>query len=69
MFLDQEELRELTGREKPSAQARALNFMGIEHKRRPDGSIVVLREHVAAVMGVSHTEPDKGFELDMSTIR
>ncbi len=25
--------------------------MGIEHKRRPDGSIVVLRSHLEAVMG------------------
>ncbi len=51
LFLTPQELEALTGRKIPSAQHRALNAMGIEHKRRPDGSIVVLRSHLEAVMG------------------
>ncbi len=53
MFLSKDELRELTGRQMPSAQVRALRAMGIEHKVRPDGSVAVLRAHVEQVMGVA----------------
>lgn len=34
MFLTAEELIALTGRQTRPAQARALTFMGIDHKRR-----------------------------------
>jgi len=51
LFLTPQELESLTGRKLPSAQHRALNKMGIEHRRRPDGRIVVLRSHLESVMG------------------
>lgn len=51
MLLTAEEVRELTGMQRPSAQARALQSMGIECRRRPDGSVVVLRAVVEAVLG------------------
>lgn len=51
MLLTAEEVRELTGMQRPSAQARALQSMGIECRRRPDGSVVVLRAVVDAVLG------------------
>ncbi len=51
MFLTADELTELTRRRRGDAQARALRFMGIEHKKRPDGSIAVLRAHVDALLG------------------
>ena len=52
MFLNQQELIELTGRRQKAAQVKALRFMGIEHRIRPDGSVAVLEEHVKVVMGV-----------------
>lgn len=51
LTLSPDELKELTHKQKPSAQVRALRAMGIEHKVRPDGSVAVLRSHVDAQMG------------------
>jgi len=51
MTLSPDELKELTHRCRPGAQARALRAMGIEHKVRPDGSVAVLRSHVEGQMG------------------
>lgn len=51
MFLEPDELVTLTGRTQNRAQARALRTMGIEHRVRPNGTIVVLSEHVAVVLG------------------
>lgn len=51
MFLTQNEIKELTNRLARSAQSRALNSLGIEHKFRPDGSIVVLRAHAVQTLG------------------
>lgn len=46
ILLTKEELMELTGRERPRAQVRALVHMGIPFRVRPDGSPVVLRDHL-----------------------
>ena len=46
MFLDTEELRELTQRLQRACQVKVLRSMGIEHRCRPDGSLAVLRSHV-----------------------
>lgn len=51
MFLDQDEVAQLTGKRRCDAQVRALRFMGIEHKIRPDGSVAVLRTHVEKQLG------------------
>jgi len=51
MFLTSEEIKELTGLQRYTAQARALAKMGIEYKVRPNGSIVVLRSHVEKQFG------------------
>lgn len=51
MFLSREELEKLTGYKNPGAQGRALNTMGIEHKVRPDGAVIVLRSHLEAILG------------------
>jgi len=42
VVLNKEQLAELTGKVRPSAQARQLRAMGIDFRRRIDGSIVVL---------------------------
>jgi hypothetical protein len=44
--LSPDELAALTGKSKPSAQARELEHLGIPFKSRRDGSLVVLRVHV-----------------------
>ena len=49
IFLEDEEIAQLTNRLKKPAQVRVLNAMGIEHKVRPDGSIVILRAHIIKV--------------------
>lgn len=46
MFLSTEELVELTGKKHKPAQIRALRFMGIEHRIRPDGSLAVYKSHI-----------------------
>lgn len=45
------ELYDLTHKKRPAAQVRALRSMGLEHRRRPDGTVAVLREHVFELMG------------------
>jgi hypothetical protein len=52
MFLTREELTLLTGRRQRVSQAQALRAMGIQHRIRPDGHIVVLRRHVELLFGV-----------------
>lgn len=47
-FLSFDDLVALTGKKLNSAQRRALNYMGISHRVRPDGSLVVLWSHVDA---------------------
>lgn len=51
MFLTEEEIEALTGRIRKPSQSRVLSFMGIEHKTRPDGSLVVLRSIVEKILG------------------
>lgn len=51
MFLTDDELTGLTGKQRNSARIRVLNSMGVQHKMRPDGSIAVLRAHVARLFG------------------
>jgi len=59
MFLTDDELTVLTKcrhrqrLRRYQAQAEVLRAMGIEHRQRPDGSIVVLRSHVENLLGGS----------------
>ncbi|WP_150696653.1 DUF4224 domain-containing protein [Pandoraea terrae] len=50
-FLTCDEVKELTGRVKYKTQAHVLSPLGIEHKVRPDGSMLVLRAHMEHVLG------------------
>ena len=70
MILTTEELVELTRRRRSDAQVRVLRFMGIEHRRRPDGSIAVSRAHVDAMLGAAIVQvKEKEYKLDVSAIR
>lgn len=50
-FLTKEEVVEMTGRVQRSAQTRELTLMGVIHKLRADGSVLVLRAHVEQLLG------------------
>lgn len=58
MFLTPEELQQLTNRRRRDAQLLALRSMGIQHRRRPDGSVAVLKAHVEQVFG-AQPAPDR----------
>ena len=62
MFLNKDELEQLTGKRRPKAQGRALDAMGIPYRRRPDGSPVVLRIHLDMSRGTD--TPAKGGVCD-----
>jgi len=53
MFLSAEEITSMTSRVQHAAQIRALRSMGIEHRRRADGSVAVLRAHVEQAFGAA----------------
>lgn len=55
--LSDNELIEVTHRRMPSAQARALTQMGVPHKRRPDGTLLVGR--TALERALCSVTPDK----------
>ncbi len=50
LILSDDEIKALTRKHHRRLQSQALSALGIEHKRRADGSIVVLREHVTRVL-------------------
>jgi hypothetical protein len=59
LFLTHEQLIIVTHKKSKPAQARALKAMAIEHIIRPDGSPLVLCEHVEHVLGAPDTEKEK----------
>lgn len=50
MILTDEEIAQITHKVRPKAQAKALAVMGFEFKFRPDGTLVVSREHAEMVL-------------------
>lgn len=46
MFLTDDEIKGLTGKVHRQAQVKALNFMGIPHRVRPDGKPMVIKSHI-----------------------
>lgn len=56
--LTHEELIELTGKARKSAQIEALRFLSIPFKIRPDGTPVVLRAAMEAALG--HATKNQG---------
>lgn len=69
MFLDEDELLDLTGYCRRPSQQKALDFMGVVYKIRPDGSLAVLRAHVEkifCVSAISKVPQRKGPQLEMA---
>lgn len=63
LCLDHNEIIELTHRVKYSAQRKALNMMGIDHKVRPDGTIAVFVDSLVQQHKMKehkHKEPNFG---------
>lgn len=52
MCLTEEEIVELTKRVQHRSQRTVLNALGITYKVRPDGTLVVARDHALQVLGV-----------------
>ena len=67
-FLTRDEVRELTGRIRRKTQASVLHWLGIEHKTRPDGTLIVLRAHVDHLFGADtkQTARARVYEIDRS---
>ena len=57
MFLSTADIFELTKKRGHAAQVRALRRMGIDHKVRADGSVVVLKSHVEKIFGGNIEKP------------
>lgn len=53
MFLTDSDLQALTGKVRYSAQARVLDALRVPYRRRPDGSLVVLRVHVESAQNAA----------------
>lgn len=64
MFLDQIELKELTGKTHNDAIINALNFMGVDHKVRPDGSVAVAKAFVEKAFGVTVNSKTTGRRIE-----
>lgn len=59
IFLTSDELVELTGLRRSSAQKKALHMMGVDFLIRPDGSLVVSRRHVEELLGARQEKVKK----------
>ncbi|GHD59736.1 DUF4224 domain-containing protein [Jeongeupia chitinilytica] len=70
LFLSQAELQELTNRVRRTSQATVLKSLGIEHRIRPDGSVIVLRAHVERLLGGAERpgQRAKVYQIDRSTL-
>ncbi|WP_236450498.1 DUF4224 domain-containing protein [Stutzerimonas stutzeri] len=70
MFLTSEELKQLTGYQKPSAQARWLEQAGISFLMGGDGKLKVLRLAVEQRLGLYRTaQPKREPQLRLDTQR
>lgn len=66
-FLSAAEIAQLTARRQRRAQRLALNHMGVVHKTRPDGTLVVARAHVESLLGIdAPSKATRDVEPDLS---
>ena len=59
-ILSPEEVQVLTQRKQSQAQSEVLRYMGINHRNRPDGSVVVLDEDLRS----NPPEKSRGFTIN-----
>lgn len=65
LCLTPEELESLTGLHRPGWQRRALDHMKIPYRRRPDGTLAVLRIHVLTMEGAPAVNSDPPAEPEL----
>ena len=68
MFLTTEEIIACTKKKNRDAQSRVLRFMGIDHRPRPDGTLVVLKSHVEDLLGGAESHKTVDEEPDWSMV-
>jgi hypothetical protein len=66
MFLNDEDLLQLTGKQRSRAQQTALNQMGIPFKVRADGRTLVLISVVEQLFGAATKKKEREFTMDFS---
>ncbi|MFJ9533333.1 DUF4224 domain-containing protein [Herbaspirillum sp. NPDC101396] len=66
MFLNDEELLQLTGKMRSRAQQKALNQMGIPFKVRADGRTLVLITVVEQLFGATSKKKEREITMDFS---
>lgn len=70
LFLENTEIERLTGKFRRPAQRRVLCLMGIEHRVRPDGALIVSRSHVEKILdGVAAQRQERRVEPNWNAIR
>lgn len=55
--LSQEEIREITHLQKPTAQIRYLKGLGIQAKKRPDNTVLVMRHQLVQAANDTVQQP------------
>lgn len=66
LFLTQDEVSTLTGKQRRPAQKRVLNAMGIDHRTRPDGALIISRSHIEHILNGHYTAPAKEPEFKLN---
>lgn len=69
MFVSSEQLEALTGRSRPSAQARFLDRWDIKYIERPDGTIVLRQEELDRHTLSKPADRKQRRALDLSLLR
>jgi hypothetical protein len=69
LVLSDAEIVELTRKQRHGAQIRALRHLGIDHKQRADGSIMVARSHFEQLHGATNSSKMLLKELDWSKFK
>jgi hypothetical protein len=70
MFLNEEELFELTGKQRARSQQKALNQMGITFRVRADGKTLVLKETIQQHFSAKPpSAPKKEFRLNLDSAK
>jgi Domain of unknown function (DUF4224) len=68
MILTDDDLEAFTHRKQSAAQARVLAAMGVDFKRRPDGTIIVSEQVVAQFLGEVANPKVKNVEPNWNSI-
>jgi len=68
MFLNRDELKELTGKVRRPSQVCVLQQMGINFKLRPDGYPIILKSHIEKKLDGSAESKNKRKEPDWNAL-